>query len=179
MEGYIGEIRMFAGNFAPNGWMFCDGTIYNISTYEVLFTILGTTFGGNGQTTFGVPDFRGRIAVGTGQGAGLPNITLGQTGGVETVAMTTSQMPMHTHNAMATISFPAFSEGGETGSPSGTILGGLQGAYSTQPADTNIAPAIASGALSTVGSGLPFGVLQPVLAANYIICCQGIYPSRP
>lgn len=179
MEGYIGEIRLFAGNFAPRGWMFCDGTLYNISTYDVLYTILGTTYGGNGQTTFGVPDLRGRVAVGTGQGAGLQNITLGQAGGTETVTMTTSQMPMHTHNAIATIAFPASSDAGDSASPSGAILGGLQGAYSTQPADTNIAPATASGALSTVGSGVPFEILQPVLAANYIICCEGIYPSRP
>lgn len=179
MEGYIGEIRLFAGNFAPRGWFFCDGTEYSIATYSTLFSILGTTYGGNGQTTFGVPDLRGRVAVGTGQGPGLQNITLGQEGGTETVTMTTSQMPAHTHNAMATIAFPAFSEEGETGSPSGTILAGLQGAYSTLPADTNIAPATASGALSTVGSGIPFEILQPVLAANYIICCEGIYPSRP
>lgn len=179
MEGYIGEIRLFAGNFAPRGWMFCDGTIYSISTYEVLYTILGTTYGGNGQTTFGVPDLRGRIAVGTGQGAGLQNITLGQVGGTETVTMTTAQMPMHTHNAMATIAFPSFSDSGNTGSPSGAILGGLQGAYSTQAGDTNIASATASGALSAVGSGIPIDILQPVLAANYIICCEGIYPVRP
>lgn len=179
MEGYIGEIRLFAGNFAPRGWFFCDGTEYSIANYSTLFSILGTTYGGDGQTTFGLPDLRGRVAVGTGQGAGLQNITLGQVGGTENVTMNTSQMPMHTHNAMATIAFPAFSEGGETGSPSGTILGGLQGAYATQPADTNIAPATASGALSAVGSGNPFEILQPVLAANYIICCEGIYPSRP
>ncbi|MBD3903417.1 tail fiber protein [Chryseobacterium sp. Ch-15] len=178
MEGYIGEIRLFAGNFAPRGWVFCDGTQYSISMYQAVFSILGTTYGGNGQTTFGAPDLRGRLAVGTGQGAGLSNIELGQVGGTETVTMNTTQMPMHTHTAMATIAFPAFSEAGDTGTPSGAILGGLQGAYSSQSADTNIAPATASGTLSNVGGGIPFEIIQPVLAANYIICFEGIYPSR-
>lgn len=178
MEGYIGEIRLFAGNFAPLGWVFCDGTKYSISMYSAVYSILGTTYGGDGQTTFAVPDLRGRVAVGTGQGAGLSNITLGQVGGAETVTMTTAQMPMHTHTAMATIAFPAFSEAGDTGVPSGTILGGLQGAYSTQQADTNIAPAAASGSLSVVGSGIPFPIVQPVMAANYIICIEGYYPPR-
>lgn len=179
MEGYIGEIRLFAGNFAPRGWFFCDGTLYSIANYSAAFSILGTTYGGDGQANFGVPDLRGRVAIGTGQGVGLQNITLGQVGGTESVTMNTLQMPMHTHNAIATIAFPAFSDGGDTGSPSATILGGLQGAYSTQPGDTNISPAAVSGALSSTGNGLPFEIIQPVLAANYIICFEGIYPSRP
>ncbi|MGO4708981.1 phage tail protein [Chryseobacterium sp. 2TAF14] len=178
MEGYIGEIRLFAGNFAPLGWAFCDGTLYSIAVYSTVYSILGTTYGGDGKTTFGVPDLRGRVAVGTGQGAGLPNIELGEAGGTETVTMTTAQMPMHTHTGTATIAFPAFSEAGDTGIPSGTILGGLQGAYSTQQADTNIAPATVSGNLSAVGSAVPFSIVQPVMAANYIICLEGYYPPR-
>ena len=178
MEGYIGEIRLFAGNFAPLGWAFCDGTEYSISMYEAPFVILGTTYGGNGQTTFAVPDLRSRIAVGTGTGAGLTNVSLGQAGGSESTVMTTAQMPAHNHPASSTIGFPAYSDSGDTGSPSGTILGGLQGAYSTQPADTHIAPATTTGSLSVVGSNMPFGIIQPVLAANYIICLEGIFPSR-
>jgi microcystin-dependent protein len=178
MEGYIGEIRLFAGNFAPRGWAFCDGKEYSISMYEAPFVILGTTYGGNGQTTFAVPDLRSRIAVGTGTGAGLTNVSLGQAGGSESTVMTTAQMPAHNHPASSTIGFPAYSDSGDTGSPSGTILGGLQGAYSTQPADTHIAPATTTGSLSVVGSNMPFGIIQPVLAANYIICLEGIFPSR-
>lgn len=179
MEGYIGEIRLFAGNFAPMGWAFCDGTEYSISMYEAPFAIIGTIYGGNGQTTFAVPDLRSRIAVGTGKGAGLSeNIILGQKGGSESTVMTVAQMPAHNHSASATIGFPAYSDSGDTGSPSGTILGGLQGAYSTQPADTYVAPATTTGSLSAVGNNMPFGIIQPVLATNYIICLEGIFPSR-
>lgn len=178
MEGYIGEVRLFAGNFAPLGWAFCDGSLYSIATYSATFTILGTIYGGDGQTTFAVPDLRGRMAVGTGQGSGLSNITLGQSGGAETVAMTTAQMPAHVHSAMATISFPANSEGGGTAGPSDSILGGLQGAYSTQAANTHVAPATVNGTLSMVGGNIPFGIIQPIMATNYIICLEGIFPSR-
>lgn len=178
MEGYIGEVRLFAGNFAPMGWALCDGKQYSISMYEATFTILGTTYGGDGQNTFGVPDLRGRIAIGTGTGAGLSNIILGQSGGSESVTMSSSQMPAHIHPAMSTINFPAYSDGGDTGSPSGTILGGLQGAYSTQAADTHVAPATTTGSLSIVGNNIPFGIVQPVLSTNYIICLEGIFPSR-
>src|SRR5215813_11201348 len=166
MEGYIGEVRLFAGNFAPLGWAFCDGTLYSIATYSATFAILGTIYGGDGQVTFAVPDLRGRIAVGTGTGLGLSNIVLGQKGGTESVTMTTAQMPAHTHAAMATINFPAYSEGGGEATPSGSILGGMQSAYSSQAADTHVAPAAVNGSLSIVGGNTPFEIIQPVMAAN-------------
>ena len=178
MEGYIGEIRLFAGNFAPLGWVFCDGTKYSISNYEAPYAIMGTIYGGDGQTTFAVPDLRSRIAVGIGTGPGLTNIGLGETGGVETTSMSVAQMPAHVHSASSVIGFPAYSDSGDTGSPSETVLGGLQGAYSTQAADTHIAPAATTGSLSVVGNNMPFGIVQPVLATNYIICLEGIFPSR-
>ena len=178
MEEYIGEIRLFAGNFAPLGWAFCDGTLYSIATYSTTFAILGTIYGGDGQVTFAVPDLRGRIAVGTGTGLGLSNIVLGQKGGTESVTMTVAQMPAHVHAAVSTINFPANSEGGGTAPPSDAILGGLQGAYSTQPANTHVAPATVNGSLTTVGGNIPFNIIQPVMATNYIICLEGIFPSR-
>lgn len=178
MEGYIGEVRLFAGNFAPGGWAFCDGSSQSIAVYTAAYSILGTTFGGDGQTTFNLPDLRGRVAVGTGTGQGLQNIVLGQAAGTENVTLTTAQMPGHTHAASATISFPAYSDAGDSGSPSGNILAGLTGAYSTQAADTHVAPAATTGTTSIVGSNVPFSILQPVLAANYIICLEGIFPSR-
>ncbi len=178
MEGYIGEVRLFAGNFAPLGWAFCDGTLYSIAEYTTVFSLLGTIYGGDGQTTFAVPDLRGRIAVGTGTGLGLSNIVLGQKGGTESVTMTTAQMPAHIHSAMTTINFPAYSQVGGEAAPSGSILGGMQGAYSTQAPDTHVAPAAVNGSLSTIGGNQPFGIIQPVLATNYIICLEGIYPSR-
>lgn len=182
MEGYIGEIRLFAGNYAPLGWAFCDGTLYSIATYTATFSILGTIYGGDGHTTFAVPDLRGRIAVGTGTGiaAGVAfsNITLGEMGGKESVTMTSLQMPAHNHSATATIRFPASVAGGGEAFTSGSILGGMQGAYSSQAADTYLAPESATSVLSTVGSNIPFDIIQPVMAANYIICLEGIYPSR-
>lgn len=178
MEGYIGEIRLFGGNFAPLGWAFCDGTLYSIAEYTTVYSILGTTFGGDGRVTFAVPDLRGRIAVGTGQGAGLSPIDLGETGGTETVTMTSAQMPAHTHTAAATIAFPCFSDEGNTGSPAGNILAGSEAAYSTQAPDTFIAPATTTGSISSVGSNVPFSIVQPVLATNYIICLEGYYPPR-
>lgn len=178
MEGYIGEIRLFGGNFAPLGWVFCDGTNYSLAEYTAAFSILGTTFGGDGQSNFAVPDLRGRVAVGTGQGTGLTAIDLGQTGGSETVTMTSAQMPAHTHPASATITFPCYSDEGDTGSPTGNIPAGVSGAYSTQAPDTNIAPAAITGSISVVGSSLPFSIIQPVLSTNYIICLDGIYPPR-
>lgn len=173
MEGYIGEIRMFAGNFAPRGWAFCNGTQYNISDYTTVFSIIGTIYGGDGQTTFKLPDLRGRLPLGTG-----PHVALGEVGGTETTTMTIAQMPAHNHITTATIALPAISDGGDIGVPSDAVLGGLGGAYSTQAADTHIAPATTTGSLSVTGSGIPFSIVQPVLATNYIICIEGIYPSR-
>src|SRR5215204_7495475 len=97
MEGTIAEIRMFAGTFAPRSWAFCAGQLLSISQNSALFSILGTTYGGNGQTTFALPDFRGRVAVGTGQGPGLSNISLGEQAGVPTVTLLLQEMPMHNH----------------------------------------------------------------------------------
>src|SRR4051812_1587744 len=102
-EPYIGEIMMFAGNFAPRGWALCDGSLLSISQNTALFSILGTTFGGNGQTTFGLPDLRGRLPMHPGQGPGRTGRTLGESGGAETVTLNTTQMPAHTHTASATV----------------------------------------------------------------------------
>ena len=101
MEGTIGEIRMFAGNFAPRYWAFCQAQLISIASNTALFSILGTTYGGNGQTTFGLPDFRGRVAVGVGTGPGLSNVVLGEMGGSSTITLTTNNMPAHNHTATA------------------------------------------------------------------------------
>ena len=96
-QPYVGEIRMFGGNFAPSNWAFCNGQTLAISQYQVLFTLIGTTYGGNGTTTFNLPNLQGQLAVGMGQGGGLSNYALGQMGGVESVTLTTSTMPSHNH----------------------------------------------------------------------------------
>jgi microcystin-dependent protein len=177
MEGYIGEIRMFGGNFSPGSWNFCDGSLQSIAVYTALFSIIGTTYGGDGQTTFALPDFRGRIPVGTGNGPGLPVYELGQTGGHETATLTNQTMPMHTHPTTISIRIPAYSETGGS-DPNGAILSSLTNAYTDQATDSSLNVFTSPVTLQPVGQGVPFSVMQPYLALNYIICMEGIFPSR-
>ncbi len=173
MEGTIGEIRMFAGNFAPRNWALCQGQILSIAQNTALFSILGTTYGGNGQTTFALPDFRGRTAVGPGQGPGLPNVTLGEVAGETTHTLTSTEMPQHTHlmqvnnstSNMATTGSGNYlnskTESGESTSSSGGALVNLN-----------------ANAVGIAGSSLPHNNMPPYLGMNYIICLFGIFPSR-
>jgi len=178
MEGTIGEIRLFAGNFPPLNWAFCNGSSQSIANYEALYVIIGTTYGGDGQVTFNLPDLRSRVPVGTGQGPGLPNIDLGQIGGTETVTMTINQMPSHNHVASGSIAFPAYNAPGESGSPTNNILAGLTTAYSTLPADSKLKAETSAITLSNTGNNNSFSIIQPYLSTNYIICMQGIFPTR-
>lgn len=172
MEGTIGEIRLFAGNFNPLNWQFCNGQLLSIANYSPLFSILGTTYGGDGQVTFGVPDLRGRIAVGTGTGAGLTNKNLGDLAGTESVTLSASNLPAHTHPMMA--SSDAASAGIHTGNsvgnnPRGGITPFAIGATNQVAMGSNTGSA---------GSGIPVNTMQPHLGMNYILCTDGIYPSR-
>jgi len=178
MEGTVGEIRLFAGTFAPLSWAFCNGSSMSIAEYTTLYAVIGNTFGGDGVTNFNLPDLQSRTAIGTGQGPGLKAVQLGEAGGAESVTMTIAQMPTHSHTGAATISIQAYSGAGDTGSPTGAVLAGLTGAYSTEPADTNLAAESATIPLTVAGSGQPFSIIQPYSASNYIICTEGIYPSR-
>lgn len=178
MEGTIGEIRLFTGNFAPLGWALCDGSSVNISIYTAAYAIIGDTFGGDGQTYFNLPDFRSRIAVGTGSGGGLTQRYLGEMGGTETVSMTTAQMPAHIHPGKATIAIPALSTAGNQATANGNNLAALAGAYTTEDTDVTLAKISISPTLSTTGSGTPFSILEPAMALNYVICLEGIFPSR-
>lgn len=178
MEGTLGEIRIFAGNFAPLGWHFCNGNLLSIAQYEALFVLVGTTYGGDGVNTFGVPNLQSRIAIGTGQGPGLTNIVLGQTGGTESVTMSVNQMPSHNHLGTANIAISALSTTDTQGSPTGAIFAGSAMTYSDLPADTNLKSETVTVTLGATGQGQPIDILQPYLALNYIICTQGIFPSR-
>lgn len=178
MEGTIGEIRLFTGNFAPQNWAFCDGSLMNIAYHEAIYTILGTTYGGDGYTTFALPDLRGRIPIGTGQGPGLPNISLGQVGGTEMHTLSPAEMPAHNHYASATINVPTYSESGNKSVPSGSILAANAGAYTTEAADGMLAVTSSKINLSMVGNGTPIDIRNPSLALNYIICIEGIFPAR-
>jgi microcystin-dependent protein len=167
MEGTIAEIRMFAGNFAPRGWAFCQGQILSIAQNTALFSLLGTTYGGNGQTTFALPDLRSRVPVGTGQGPGLTSINLGELSGVESVTLLASQMPAHQHTIGAS------SSDATTGKPGGKVLAATSTAiYAPSPDGTFLAPT------GIAGSSQPVAIRNPYLGMNYIICMEGIFPSR-
>ncbi|AKF79208.1 Microcystin-dependent protein [Myxococcus fulvus] len=171
-EPYIGEIRMFAGNFAPRGWAFCQGQILSIAQNTALFSILGTTYGGNGQTTFALPDLRGRYPMQPGQGPGLSPRTLGEQGGSETVTLISTQMPAHTH------SLNVSSQQGDTETPVGTVLAadnaGAIFNYRAAPIDGTMNPA----AIGVAGGSQPHNNMSPFLCINFIIALEGIFPSR-
>jgi microcystin-dependent protein len=172
MEGYIAEIRMFAGNFAPRGWAFCQGQILSIAQNTALFALIGTTYGGNGQTTFALPDLRGRVPVGPGLGPGLPNVDLGQMSGEATHTLISTEMPAHTHSANAVAS------GGNSGTPgTGVVWAGStarDSIYSSGAPNTTLQGA----AIGQAGGSQPHNNMQPYTGINYIICIEGIFPSR-
>ncbi len=165
-QPYIGEIRMFAGNFAPAGWMFCEGQLLPIAENDALFALIGTTYGGDGQETFALPDLQGRIPI--HQGSGVP---LAEKGGTEEVTLTVSQMPVHSHPPLAVKAL------GDANSPAGNLLaetpGGvkpyIEGAPSTNMSASAIAP---------VGGSQPHTNFQPYLCINFIISLFGIFPSQ-
>lgn len=177
-EPFIGEIVMFAGNFAPRGWAFCQGQLLSIAQNTALFSILGTTYGGNGQTTFGLPDLRGRVPVGAGQGPGLPSVTLGEMAGAPTHSLISSEMPAHNHTVGASTS------PGNTANPSGNLLavGQVSAGGNTETVSSYVtgAPNVALNAQTggIAGGSQPHNNMQPYLGMNYIIAIQGIFPSR-
>ena len=168
---YVGEIRMFGGNFAPVGWNMCDGSLLPISENEVLFQLLGTTYGGDGQDTFGVPDFRGRIALHQGQG---PVITqpylIGEMAGVESVTLTLNQIPIHNHAVLASTATAT------NPNPDGNILATSPTieAYVVDVASTSLAP----NTVSFVGGNQPHENMMPFLCINFIISLFGIFPTQ-
>ena len=162
-QPYVGEIRMFAGNFAPAGWMFCEGQLLPISENETLFNLIGTTYGGDGQSTFALPDLRGRLPIHQGNG-----FTLAETGGAEEITLTVNQIPAHSHPFLASIS------GANATSPTSQVIAqSVQRAvYFESSPTTNLAPS----AISPVGGSQPHTNFQPYLCVNFIISLFGIYP---
>ena len=161
---------MFAGNFAPIGWLMCDGSAQPISEYETLFNLIGTTYGGDGQSTFGLPDLRGRVPVHMGQGPGLSTRVIGELAGSETVTLTTAQLPIHQHLFLATTGI------GNQASPGGMVVAQspqIQD-YIEDTQDANMA-AIAIG---QTGGNQPHENMMPYLCINYIISLYGIFPSQ-
>lgn len=168
-EPYIAEIIMFGGNFAPRGWALCDGQVLSIAQNQALFSLLGTTYGGNGTTTFALPDLRGRVPVHAGTGPGLSQQFLGSQGGTETTSLTAANLPAHAHDVT-----PPVTNGRRTTDRPAGASPARGGAYSSaSPAESG-----ASFSTSSVGGGQPVGVMQPYVALNFIIALEGIYPSR-
>lgn len=182
MDEFIGIIKIFAGNYAPQGWALCNGQLLNINQYQALFAILGNVYGGDGRTTFALPDLRGRFPIGAGNGPGLPPYTLGAVGGAANVTLTQNQMPAHTHMATASITIPALADDGGTNSPGpNTIFAAGPSAstiYSTSQADTNLKPFSTQVNVQLAGGSLPVNVSNPYVGINYIICLDGIFPPR-
>lgn len=168
----IGEIRLFAGNFPPRNWAFCNGQLLSIAQNTALFSILGTTYGGDGRTTFALPDLRSRVPIHAGQGPGLSNYNLGQTGGAENVTLTQNQLPAHNHGVNAV------AQGGNQASPAGNLPAvestGTSLDYSNAAATGQMSP----GMIANTGGGQPVSVVQPYQCLNYIIALFGIFPSR-
>lgn len=174
MESFIGDIRLFAGNFAPKGWMFCDGSLRSISSYETLFLLIGTNYGGDGQSTFALPDLRGRVPVGQGAGPGLSNRVLSQIYGSESVTLLTTQLPPHNHPFHAT---PAAASSAQ---PGGKLFArtGLDNIYGPAPKDGPQPQTLAANMVSPAGSSLPHDNIMPSMGLNYIIAFEGVFPSR-
>jgi microcystin-dependent protein len=168
VQPYVGEIRMFAGNFAPTGWMFCQGQTLPINEYEVLFTLIGTTYGGDGQATFMLPNFQSRFPVHTDGSIG-GTFSLGQTGGVEEVALTIGQLPAHSHQPAAS------SDIGTTASPANAVWAA---APDTPFTDNGPDVTMRSVTLAPVGNGGAHENLPPYLAVNFIIATTGVFPSQ-
>jgi microcystin-dependent protein len=179
-EPILGEIVMFAGNFAPRGWALCEGQLLAISQNDALFSLLGTVYGGDGRTTFGLPDLRGRLAIHAGQGPGLNNHNLGAKFGSENETLTTAQLPNHNHGATSTTEIAVNSSAGEEGIGNGQYISSHTDAFNTAAtADKFLGsnPEFDITVGNTGGSQAHTNV-QPTLVVNYIICLQGIYPSR-
>lgn len=177
MDPLIGQLLIFAGNFEPRGWAFCNGQILPISDNAALFSLLGTTYGGDGRTTFGLPDLRGRAPIHFGQGNGLTNHALGARVGQESITLTQNQLPAHNHPAQMMASAGT----GTTNTADGNALAHSKGGaepFLYNGNDPTIAMHTATVSVANTGGGQAVNNIQPVLALNYIIALQGIFPSR-
>jgi len=166
-EPFIGQIQSFGFNFAPRNWAFCNGQILSIAQNTALFSLLGTMYGGNGQTTFALPDLRGRTSLHFGQGAGLSNYTQGETGGVETVTLANKEMPMHNHTLNAASGAKLNNQ------PANNSLGGANIYVAVAPDSV-----MSAGSIGMSGGNQPHENRQPYLVINWCISLQGIFPSR-
>jgi len=174
-EPYVGEIRMFAGNFAPRQWAFCNGQLLSISQNNALFSLLGTTYGGDGRVSFGLPEMRGRLPVHQGQGPGLSPRPLGMRLGLEGIALNSNQMPSHRHTLNAS------SDIANSANPGSDVLASQDDGdtpYAAQPEEPTKLENMNSQTLSMAGNSQAHNNMMPYLSISFIICLFGIYPSR-
>ena len=188
MDPFIGQIMMFGGNFAPRGWALCDGQLLAISSNSALFSILGTTYGGDGRTTFGLPDLRGRFPLHPGNGPGLSPVNLGQKRGSESVTLSVNNLPAHNHPFTFTpnpisASMGSNSSEANTDDPDGAYPAVSNNDIYSDSADGTMSAITVSGGGGTgeigfTGNGVPVSTVNPGLGVNFIIALQGVYPSR-
>jgi microcystin-dependent protein len=191
MDQFLSTILIWPPNFAPRGWALCAGQVMSISQNTALFSLIGTMYGGDGVQTFQLPDLRGRVPLGAGQGTGLSPYIVGQSGGTENVTLTNSTLAAHTHTATPaglSATVPAVTTGGTTNQPTPSVALATPtdaarnplNIYSNATPTQNLAPGTVTGSISvgSAGGGQPHANIQPYLAVNYIIALQGIFPSR-
>lgn len=196
-EAFLGEIRMFAGNFAPRGWAFCDGQILPISQNTALYALLGTIYGGDGRTTFALPNLQGRVPIHQGQSPGTSQYVLGEASGTENVTLTANELPAHVHSVAlngtgnTSVALGASSAPGNASVPGPTTVPAIVpnglvslNAYSTTAPDTTLSPTTATttvnvnGNTGIAGNNMPVHIVQPYQVVSFIIALEGIFPSR-
>lgn len=180
-EPFIGEIKMLGFYFPPQGYLTCKGQLMSIAEYTALFALIGTNYGGDGQTTFALPDLQGRTSIGQGQGAGLPAYLIGEEAGSTNVSLLTANLPAHVHpGAGISVNIPVSTGGPDTASPEGAFLcdRGVEVYSSIATASKNYGAITVSGNTGATGSSAPFGIMNPYLTINYSIATEGIFPSR-
>ena len=176
MEGTLGQILLFGGNFAPTAWALCQGQLISIATNTALFSIIGVNFGGNGSTTFGLPDMRGRVAVGIGNGPGLSPVVLGQAWGNNNYTLTANNLPPHSHTITASLA--VYPDSPNADNAVGNVAAVNDNpAFSTLASNANMAPG--NLVLQANGNNAPFSLMKPYLGLNFLICTQGVFPIRP
>lgn len=179
MEGVMAVVTMVAYDFAPKNWAYCNGQTLSIAQNQALFSLIGTTYGGNGVTTFALPNMQSRIPVGVGQGPGLSNYTLGEMIGSETVTLSINNLPPHVHNGNITVT-PKGTNSADELAPGSNSPGQIANGYDTTATASTFmqGPNVISTTIGTAGSSQPFSILEPYLTVNFVICMYGIFPSR-
>jgi microcystin-dependent protein len=178
MEGTMAVVTTWAADFAPKNWAYCYGQLLSIAQNTALFSLLGTTYGGDGRVTFGLPDLRGRMPIGLGQLAGGENYTLGEVGGTQSITLGIGNIPSHNHNGSVAIALQSNAGDGATGEPGGNYPGQVTNGYSSAVPDIAMKAPAYNTTIGVAGNSIPYNNQSPYLAINYIICMYGIFPSR-